>query len=126
VRHPAITTGKLPIAATIVLWSARTPTVAILGFWGFLIAAHLLGTAGAPSCPLTPTDYMSLVAMVASLLGLGLALKWPRPESAITLAAFAVGAFANLASFNVSDDSYSDYRRVVLAVFVPRKHVAAA
>src|SRR5688572_8971742 len=94
-RHPAITAGKLPIAATIILWSARIPTVTILGFWGFFIAAHLLGTAGAPSCPLTPTDYVSLVAMVASLLGLGLALKWPRPGSAITLAAVAVATFAN-------------------------------
>ena len=90
-----ISTAKLPIAATIVLWSARILTCAILSFWALFIAAHLVGDAGAPSRPLTLADYASLITLVASLLGLGLALKWSRRGAAITLAAVALGAFVN-------------------------------
>ena len=93
--HYPTTPSHRPIAVTIVLWSARVLTCAILSFWAFFIAAHLLGAAGAASRPLTPADYTSLITMAASLVGLGLALRWSRLGAAITLINVAIGAFVN-------------------------------
>jgi hypothetical protein len=86
---------EFQILRTIILWSARVLTCAILLFWLFFIAAHLLGEDGARSRALTVNDYTSLAAMVASLLGLALALKWDRFGAAVTLAAVAIGALVN-------------------------------
>jgi len=67
----------------------------ILGIWLFFIVAHLFGDAGAPSRPLTYGDYGILTAMVVSLIGLGLALKWVRFGAALTLVAVAFEALLN-------------------------------
>lgn len=87
--------GKLSSLATGLLWSARVLTVAILGFWGYFMVAHLLGDAGAASRALTLRDYAGLTAMIASLVGLALALKWERCGAGMTLIAVAIGALFN-------------------------------
>ena len=92
---PNTAVSELPGPATIILWSARILTFGILGFWGFFIVGHLVGDAGDPSRPLTAADYVSLTSMIASLFGLGLALKWERFGATITLIAVAVGALVN-------------------------------
>jgi hypothetical protein len=82
-------------ASPALLWGARILTIVILSFWGFFIVAHLFGDAGASSRALTPNDYGSLFAMVASLLGLGLSFKWERFGATITIIAVAIGAVLN-------------------------------
>lgn len=86
---------KVPTAAKTVLWSARLLTIAILCFWGFFIVAHLIGDAGASTRPLKFHDYASLGFMVASLVGLGLALKRERLGSTVALIAVLIGAVFN-------------------------------
>jgi hypothetical protein len=86
---------QLPILSTIILWSARILTGSILCFWLLFITAHLLGEAGTSSRALTLSDYTGLAAMVASLLCLGLALKWDRFGAVLMLTAVAIGALVN-------------------------------
>ena len=83
------------IMAAVVLCTARLLVTAILAIWLFFIAAHLLGDAGADSRPLHFGDYLILTTMTVQLLGLGLALRWPRCGALITLAAAAVVALWN-------------------------------
>ncbi len=82
-------------ASTIIFWIARILAVLILGFWGFIIIAHLVGDAGAPSRDLNLQDYAGISAMVGSLLGLGLSFKWERIGAMVTLTAIAIGATLN-------------------------------
>lgn len=70
-------------------------TGAILSFWGYFMAAHLVGDAGVASRALTLRDYASLGLLVCSLLGLAVALRWERPGAIITLIAVALGALFN-------------------------------
>jgi len=87
--------SQFPVLSLIILCSARILTCLILGIWLFFIVAHLFGDAGAPSRPLTIGDYAILTAMLVSLLGLGLALKWVRFGAALTLVAVAFEALLN-------------------------------
>jgi hypothetical protein len=82
-------------ASAIILWIARILAVLILGFWGFMIIAHLVGDAGAPSRDLTLQDYAGISAMVGSLLGLGLSFKWERSGAMVSLTSIAIGATLN-------------------------------
>lgn len=82
-------------AARTVLWGARLLTVAILCFWGFFIVAHLVGDAGAGNRPLTLRDVASLGLMIASVLGLGAALRWERLGAVVSLVAVVMGAVLN-------------------------------
>lgn len=82
-------------AADRVLWSARILTVLVLAVWGFFIAAHLVGDADDSLRPLRAADYVSLSTMVASLLGLAVAWKYPRVGASCTLVAVGLGAAAN-------------------------------
>lgn len=74
---------------------ARTLTVLILGVWGLFMIAHIFGDAGSPSRPLVAGDYAILSLLVASLFGLGIALKWERAGAILTLAAIAACAALN-------------------------------
>ena len=89
------TTPAYAMSATTVLWSARMLTLAILCLWGFFMVAHVLGDAEGSSHALNMNDYASLVLMVASVVGLGLALKWERLGATMAIAAVAVGAVFN-------------------------------
>jgi hypothetical protein len=82
-------------ASAIILWIARILAVLILGFWGFMIIAHLVGDAGAPSRALNLQDYAGISAMFGSLLGLGLTFKWERMGAMVTLTAIAIGTTLN-------------------------------
>jgi hypothetical protein len=86
--------SPLPNASRL-LWTARLLTVAILGFWGLFLVASLTGDAAASSRPLHAGDYVSLSLLVASLAGLGLALKWERAGATLTLIAVILGAIVN-------------------------------
>lgn len=89
------TSSTFPALPPTILWVARILAIAIFGVWGFFIVAHLLGDAGTSSRALTPNDFASLSAMVASLLGLGLSFKWERLGATFTLVAVATGAVMN-------------------------------
>ncbi|HEX5082599.1 MAG TPA: hypothetical protein VFY40_11175 [Blastocatellia bacterium] len=84
-----------PFMATSLRWSARILSALILLFWGFFIVAHLVDDEGRSSHSLTPSDYISLTAMLVSLAGLGVAWKWERIGAAVTLVAVSIGAIAN-------------------------------
>lgn len=86
---------KRRVAGQAVLWVARLLTIFILGVWGFFLVAHMVGDAGASARPLRFHDYASLMLMIASLLGLGVALKWERLGAAVSLVSVAVGAMFN-------------------------------
>ena len=80
---------------TAILWGARILTLLIIAFWGFFIIAHLLGDAGASSRELNIADYIGLLSLAVSLLGLGIAFKWETLGATATLFAVAIGAFLN-------------------------------
>ncbi len=80
---------------TIVRWLARLLSVLILAAWGYFAVAHVLGDAGSPSRSLMLADYVSVAAMIVSVLGLALAWKWELAGSLLALAAIAVGAVIN-------------------------------
>lgn len=82
-------------SATALRWGARALSVLILLFWGFFLIAHLVGDEGRASRPLAWQDYATLSALIASLAGLALALKWERAGAFATLAAVAVCAAVN-------------------------------
>ena len=85
----------VPVAATVVRWSARLLSVVILLFWGFLLVAHLFGEAGRASRPLTSADYILLAVMILSLVGLLLSWKWEFNGAVMTLVAVLIGAIVN-------------------------------
>lgn len=86
---------NLGVVAKSVLWAARLLTVMVLGFWGFFLIAHLVGDAGASPRPLTARDIASLGLMIASVFGLGLALKWERNGALLVIVAVVAGAVLN-------------------------------
>lgn len=76
-------------------WSARVLSGLIVLFFGFFLVAHLVGDQGRPSRPLVWNDYVILVTLVLSLIGLLLAWKWELAGAAITLISIAVCAAVN-------------------------------
>jgi hypothetical protein len=92
-NHSAV--SLLPVAVTVVRWAARTLSVVILLFWGYFLIAHLLGEEGRSSRPLAMSDYVGLTAMVVSLVGLMVALKWELTGGVMTLTAVLIGAVVN-------------------------------
>jgi hypothetical protein len=81
-----------------VRWIARILSVLIILFWGFFIAAGLVGTIlGDPSSQpwhtLPIRDRIGFTLMLAWLLGLALAWKWELAGAALTLAAILIEAF---------------------------------
>jgi hypothetical protein len=87
--------GALLTPSVVTRWGARGLSLLILLFWGFFIAAHLLGEQGRPSRPLGTPDYLSLTMLAGSLVGLAVAWKWEFPGAVITLLAVLVGAIVN-------------------------------
>ena len=87
-------TNTPPLVRTL-RWGARVVSAVILGFFGFFFFAHLVGDAGAPSRALVWQDYASLTLLVASVLGLGVAMKWERLGASITLLCVVAGALLN-------------------------------
>jgi hypothetical protein len=77
------------------LWLARILTCMILGVWGFFMIAHLVGDAGASSRALTVWDYGIVSTLIASLIGLGVALRWERLGACLTLLGIAICAVLN-------------------------------
>jgi hypothetical protein len=84
-------------SATAILWIARCSTLPILCFWGYFLIAHLVGNANAdaPSRELTFRDSATVAMVVASLVGLVLAMKWHRLGAVTTIVAVAIGAGIN-------------------------------
>lgn len=80
---------------TLVRWSARVLSALIVLFFGFFLIAHLIGDQGRPSRPMVWNDYVILITLVGSLVGLVLAWKWQMAGAAITLIAIAVCAAVN-------------------------------
>lgn len=80
---------------TPVRWSARILSSLIVLLFGFFLVAHLIGDQGGPSRPLTWSDYVILVTLVISLMGLLLAWKRELAGAAITLVAIVVCASMN-------------------------------
>lgn len=76
-------------------WSARVLSGLIVLFFGFFLVAHLFGDQGGPSRPLVWNDYVILVTLVLSLVGLLLAWKWELAGAAITLISIAICAAVN-------------------------------
>lgn len=80
---------------TVIRLSARVLTGLIVLFFGFFLVAHLIGNEGGPSRPLNSNDYLILVTLVLSLVGLLLALKREFTGAVITLIAILVCAAVN-------------------------------
>jgi hypothetical protein len=78
-----------------VRWSARLLSTLIVLFFGFFLIAHLIGDQGRPSRPLVWNDYVILMSIVISLVGLVLAWKWELVGASVTLVAIAVCAAVN-------------------------------
>jgi hypothetical protein len=83
------------MSATVVRWSARLLSGLILLFWGFFLAAHLLGDEGRPSRPLTAADYAIVTSILVALSGLAVAWRWELAGAVTTLLAIAVCAALN-------------------------------
>lgn len=83
------------VSATAARWSARILSGLILLFWGFFLAAHLLGDEGRPSRPLNSADYAIFASMLASLAGLAVAWRWELAGAVTTLLAIVVCAALN-------------------------------
>jgi hypothetical protein len=64
-------------------------------FCGYFLIAHLIGEEGRATRPLLTSDYLGLVAMLASHVGLALAWKWELVGAALSLIAIATGAVIN-------------------------------
>lgn len=79
----------------IVRWTARILSILILLFWGYFIAAHLLGGASQPSRPLTTYDSIQLVMMALWLAGLAVAWRWELAGAVMALAGSLVGGLIN-------------------------------
>ena len=80
---------------TVVRWSARIISGLIVLFFGFFLVAHLVGDQGRPSRPLVWNDYVVLVTLIVSLVGLLLAWKWEFAGAAIALIAILICAVVN-------------------------------
>jgi hypothetical protein len=89
------THSMLPSMTMLVRWSARILSALLLLFWSFFIIGHLTGDEGRSSRLLTPNDYISLMTMIISLIGLAVAWKWELTGAAMTLVAVLTGAFIN-------------------------------
>lgn len=76
-------------------WTARTISTLVLLFWGFIIVGHLTGDANQDARPLMTADYIILVSLSASLLGLLIAWRYEFAGAALTLVSISVCAFVN-------------------------------
>ena len=76
-------------------WSARVISGLTVLFFGFFLVAHLFGDADPPSRPLVWGDYVILVTLIISLVGLVLAWKWEFAGGAIALIAILICAAMN-------------------------------
>ena len=83
------------VSARAARWSARLLSGLILLFWGYFLAAHLLGEEGRPSRPLNAADYAIVASIVAALAGLAVAWRWELAGAVTTLLAIAVCAALN-------------------------------
>lgn len=83
------------VSVTVVRWTARLLGGMILLFWGFFLAAHLLGDEGRPTRPLTGVDYAIVASIVAALAGLAAAWRWEVAGALATLLAIAICAALN-------------------------------
>jgi hypothetical protein len=81
---------KIDVSATAARWSARLLSGLILLFWGFFLAAHLLGDEGRASRPLTAADYAIVASIVTALAGLAVSWRWELAGAVTTLLAIAV------------------------------------
>jgi hypothetical protein len=81
--------------AKILKMGARTLSCAILSFWGLFMLAHLFGTSGRPSRPLTWSDVAILASISTSLFGLALAWWREGVGALVALVAFALCAALN-------------------------------
>ena len=82
-------------SVVLVRWSARILSSLIVLFFGFFLVAHLIGDQGRASRPLTASDYVILITLVVSLVGLLLAWKWELAGAAVALIAIMVCAVVN-------------------------------
>jgi len=78
-----------------VRWTARILSLLILLFWGYFIAAHLLGSAAQPSRPLTSNDFIQVSMMLLWLAGLAVAWRWELAGAVITLIAVLIAGWIN-------------------------------
>lgn len=76
-------------------WIARILGSLIVFFFGFFLIAHLIGDQGRASRPLVWNDYVILVTLVVSLVGLLLAWKWEFAGAALALIAILACAAVN-------------------------------
>ncbi|HMO64939.1 MAG TPA: hypothetical protein PKE47_06910 [Verrucomicrobiota bacterium] len=81
--------------ASALRWTARSLSLLVLAFWGFFLAAHLLGDAGQSSRPLAVRDAAQIAAMLLGLAGLALAWRYELAGAVVTLASAAVAACLN-------------------------------
>ena len=82
-------------AVVLVRWSARVLSVLVVLCFGFFLVAHLIGDQDHGSRPLASNDYVILVTLIVSLVGLLLAWNWEFAGAAIALIAISVCAVAN-------------------------------
>ena len=87
--------GGRSVSAVAARWAARALSAALLLFWGFFLAAHVLGDAGDPSRSLTWGDYVIVGAMLVSLVGLAVAWRWEAAGAITALLGVVVGAAIN-------------------------------
>ena len=81
--------------AMILKMGARILSCAILSFWGLFVIAHLTGTEGHPSRPMTWSDVAILTSIATSLFGLALAWWREGVGGLLALVAFALCAALN-------------------------------
>jgi hypothetical protein len=79
----------------VVRWVARILSALIVLFFGFFLVADLIGDHGHASRPLVWRDYVILVTLVISLVGLLLAWKWELVGAVVTLVAILICALMN-------------------------------
>jgi hypothetical protein len=83
------------MSATYFRWAARGLSIPIVAFWGFFLVASLFGDAGRGPRPLQASDYITLAAIVTSLVGLCAAWRWEPAGAGMTLAVVMIGAAFN-------------------------------
>jgi hypothetical protein len=86
---------KTVSSATAARWCARLLSGLLLLFWGFFLAAHLLGDEGRPSRPMTAADCAIVASLVAALAGLAVSWRWELAGAVTTLLAIVVCAALN-------------------------------
>lgn len=74
---------------------ARTLSMLIILLWGYFIVAHLFGSAGQSSRPLTASDYVQFSMVLLWLVGLAIAWRWELAGAVVTLTAAMVAGLIN-------------------------------